>query len=233
MKKKLIYILISIGSFFFGFGSFYFLMPLIVRQSKPVEVPYLYNMSIERAKNLLSTMNLRCVILDSVNSTEVPRGYVVRTEPPPKEDVRMGGVIKLIISKGPKKVRLPNIIGLSRKEAIDSLNNNGLTNYIFVNYPISNRDLNNKVVKTKPAIQDSIEEGGMLTIFIGSTKKKVFLMPNIIGMNLQEAQEELSRRGLILEEIKRTTGSDIVIQQSPLPGVEVTSGDRVRIVVGK
>ncbi len=234
MKKTFTYISVVFGSFILGFGIFYYLMPVIVRHSKTIEVPYLRHMSVEKATTFIPSLNLKYVIADSVNSSEVTKGHIVSSEPASKEDIKIGGVIKLTVSKGPRKIRLPNIIGVSKKTALDSLDLLGITNRVFVNYPVQEKRLDGTIVKTRPEIEDSIAEGSMLTIYIGTEKRKVFLMPNLNGMLLEEAEREIRRRGLVLSEVKRTTGNvDVVIQQSPAPGVEVTFGDRVKIVAGQ
>ncbi len=234
MKKVFTYVSIVIGSFFFGFVVFYFLMPVIVKYNKTIEVPYLKHMSLEKAKSFLSSLDLKYVVSDSVYSSEVAEGFIVNSEPPAKEDIKVGSTIKLVISRGAKKIALPGITGLSREDAVDSLDNYGITNRVFINYPVEEKDLDGKVVKTKPESGDSIAEGGMLTIYIGIEKRKVFLMPNLNGMELEEAQREILKYGLVLSEVKRTKGEvDVVIQQFPAPGVEVTFEDNVKLVVGE
>jgi beta-lactam-binding protein with PASTA domain len=234
MKKIVTYVSIVLGSFFFGFAVFYFLMTVIVKHSKTIEVPYLKHMSLEKAQSFLSTLDLKYEVSDSVYSSEVAEGYIVNSEPPAKEDIKVGSVIKLVVSKGAKKIALPEVIGLTREAAVDSLDNYGITNRVFINYPVEEKNLDGKVVKTKPSIEDSIALGSMLTIFIGTEKRKVFLMPNLNGMELEEAQREILKYGLILSEVKRTKGEvDVVIQQFPAPGVEVTFEDEVKLVVGQ
>jgi len=234
MKKVITYVFIVVISFLLGFASFYFLMPVIVKHSKTIEVPYLKNMSLEKAKSFLSTLDLKYEVADSVYSSEVAEGFIVNSEPPAKEDVKVGSIIKLVVSMGAKKVAIPDIVGLARKAAVDSLDNYGITNRVFINYPVKEKGLDGKVVKTKPAIEDSIALGGMITIFIGIEKRKVFLMPNLIGMMLEEAQKEILRYELELTDVKRTSGeTDVVIQQFPAPSVEVAFGDNVRLVVGE
>jgi serine/threonine-protein kinase len=209
-------------------------MPVIVKHSKTIEVPYLKHMSLEKAKSFLSTLDLKYVVSDSVYSGEVDEGFIVSSEPPAKRDIKVGSTIKLVVSRGPKKIALPEIAGLSRDNALDSLDSYGITNRIFINYPVEEESLDGKVIKTRPEIQDSIAEGGMLTIYIGTEKRKVFLMPNLNGMQLEEAQREILKYGLVLSEVKRTKGEvDVVIQQFPAPGVEVTFEDNVKLVVGQ
>jgi len=234
MKKVVTYFSIVIGSFFFGFGIFYFLMPVIIKHSKTIEVPALRKVSVKKAESILTNLDLKYVVSDSINSAEVPEGFIVSSDPEAKEEVKVGSIIKLVVSRGPKKIALPQIVGLSRKAAVDSLDIYGVTNRVFINYPVQEKTLDGKVVKTRPEVEDSIAEGGMLTIYIGTEKRKVFLMPNLNGMELEEAQGEILKYGLVLSEVKRTKGEiDVVIQQFPAPGVEVTFGDNVKLVVGQ
>lgn len=240
MKERiLIYAGLVVGSFFIGFLTFYFLMPVIVRQSRTVDVPHLKHMSLKEAKDFLSSLGLKSEIYDSVNSREVDRGGIFTTIPPRKEEVRIGSVIKLIVSKGPGKIKLPNIVGLPQDEAFDSLNLYGITNRVIINIPVEMEDddtvsKDGTVIKTKPSIEDSLEKGGKLTIFIGKEKRKVFLMPNLIGLPLDEAKEILTDFELELAPIRWTKSDrEEVLLQSPLAGVEVTFGDTIKLIVGQ
>lgn len=244
MNRIIIYSVIVVGSFLIGFLTFYFLMPVIVRHSRTVDVPYLKHMSIKEAQNFLTSLGLKSEVYDSVNSKEVDRSKIIETVPKRKEAVRIGSVVKLIISKGPGKIRLPNIVNLKQEEALDSLDKYGITNIVIINIPVEPVDLDAEgedtvskdgtVIKTKPSVEDSLEKGGKLTIFIGKEKRKVFLMPNLISLTLDEAKEILEDFELELAPIKWTKSDrEEVLLQSPLAGVEVTLGDTIRLVVGQ
>ncbi len=244
MNRKIIYSGIVVGSFLIGFLTSYLLMPVIVRHSRTVDVPYLKHMAIKEAQNFLTSLGLKSEVYDSVNSQEVDRGKIIETIPERKEAVRIGSIIKLIISKGPGKIKLPNIISLQQEEALDSLDKYGITNIVIINIPVEPVDFDEEdddnvpkdgtVIKTKPSIEDSLEKGSKLTIFIGKEKRKVFLMPNLISLNLDEAKEILDDFELVLAPIKWTKSDrEEVLLQSPLAGVEVTLGDTIRLVVGQ
>ncbi|MCK4225450.1 PASTA domain-containing protein [candidate division WOR-3 bacterium] len=234
MKKIFTYVGLIIGSFFIGFLTFYFLMPVISAHSRTVDVPYLKHMTIKESRDFLKSLGLKSEIQDSVYSREVESGRVIETIPSKKEEVRIGSVIKLIVSKGPGKIRLPSIIGLSREKAIDSLDHYGITNRVIINIPVKEKGRDGTIIKTRPSIEDSLEKGGKLTIFIGKEKREVFLMPNLIGLPLSEAKEILADYELELAPIKRVKSvKEEVLLQTPLAGVEVTLGDTIRLVVGQ
>ena len=179
MKERiLIYAGLVVGSFFIGFLTFYFLMPVIVRQSRTVDVPHLKHMSLKEAKDFLSSLGN-------------------------------------FIFPGPLLTR------------------------VIINIPVEMEDddtvsKDGTVIKTKPSIEDSLEKGGKLTIFIGKEKRKVFLMPNLIGLPLDEAKEILTDFELELAPIRWTKSDrEEVLLQSPLAGVEVTFGDTIKLIVGQ
>jgi beta-lactam-binding protein with PASTA domain len=52
-------------------------------------------------------------------------------------------------------------------------------------------------------------------------------VPDLSGMSLREANQRLARLGLPAH----TTGSGVVVSQSPLPGTPIESGMRLRVVL--
>ncbi|MCK4420281.1 PASTA domain-containing protein [candidate division WOR-3 bacterium] len=233
MKRSFIYLGAFAGSFIMGFIIFYFLMPIIVHRGKTIDVPYLKHMSVQEAKDFLGSLGLKGEVYDSVHSLEVERGRVIETIPPKKKEVKIGTKIELVVSKGPEKLWVPDIIGLLQKIAEDSLDKYGITNRVIINIPVEKKNEDGLVIKTKPIIVDSLEKGGKITLFIGKEKRKVFLMPNLIGLPLDEAKEILVDYELKLAPIKRTESpKEGVLLQSPLAGIEVTFGDTVKLIVG-
>lgn len=234
MKKKLINAGLVAGAFLVGFASFYYLMPVIVRHSKTVDVPYLKNMEVKKAKNFLKSLRLKAEVTDSVLSREVDEGKIVRTIPEVKEEVQIGSLIKLIVSKGPKKIKVPDIVGLTKEAAIDSLDKFSVTNRVIIKLPVEEEEKDGIVIKTKPEIKDSLRLGEKLTVYVGKEKRKVFVMPTLIGMSLEEAVELIKDYKLVLGPVKYTKAANKgVLTQYPSPGVEVTFGDTVKITVGR
>lgn len=234
MKKVYLYVSVSAGSFILGFLIFYFLMPVIVSHGKVIEVPYLKHMNVKEGMNFLRSLRLKPVISDSVYSQKIEKGKIVRTEPEEKVDVKLGSKVKIIVSKGGKKVKLPDVVGLKKEQAEDSLDVYGIVNRVIINIPVKDKDKDGIVIRTKPEARDSLEKGTKFTLFIGKEKRKVFLMPNLIGLTLDEATDIINEYELVLAPVKWTKSSkEEVLIQSPLAGVEVTFGDTVKLVVGR
>jgi hypothetical protein len=68
---------------------------------------------------------------------------------------------------------------------------------------------------------------------LGGNSPEDFLMPNVVCMNLQEAQDEIQDHGVLLSRSRDATGRNrsqlidrnwIVIKQSPAPGKKIAEG---------
>jgi hypothetical protein len=75
---------------------------------------------------------------------------------------------------------------------------------------------------------------------LGGQAPEDFLMPNVICMNLQVAQDAIQDHGIFLSRSRDATGRNrsqlidrnwIVIKQSPAPGKKIGEGDAVLSVV--
>jgi len=70
--------------------------------SRQVAVPDITGRTIDKAKSILSSLNLEIdTTIERVRSTDVEEGLVVRTDPPAKTPVRRESRVKLVVSGGP------------------------------------------------------------------------------------------------------------------------------------
>ena len=233
MSKKA-YVFTLIGSFIFGFLIFYLFFPFFLKYGKVTKVPDLKDQSAENAINILSGLDLKGIIADSVFSDKVKRGKVVSTIPPAGHKIRFGKRVKLILSKGAKRLKLPDVKGKMWTDAKKLLEDAGIINLITINIPVSQEDSENIVVDVSPSDSGEIEKGERVTVYIGKYSKNVFLMSNLVGLPLKTALNIIKKQKLTLGEVRLTAGKDsIIIVQNPLPGVEVSEGDTVILFVGK
>ena len=75
---------------------------------------------------------------------------------------------------------------------------------------------------------------------LGGNSPEDFLMPNVVCMNLQEAQDEIQDHGVFYSRSRDASGRNrsqfndsnwVVIKQSPAPGKEISEGDAMLTVV--
>lgn len=94
---------------------------------------------------------------------------------------------------------------------------------------------------TTAAVKESSSPDSTTNLNVaGGNDPEDFLMPNVICMNLQEAQDEIQDRGVFYSRSVDLSGQDrnqiidsnwIVLQQTPSPGTKISEGDAVLGVV--
>ncbi len=230
------YLLYTILSFTLGFLFFYFVFPLFIKYGKITRVPDLKDTTIENAMNILSSMDLKGIVYDSVFSEEIRRGRVVHTIPKAGKEIRFGRTVKLVISKGGERIPIVDVKGLNVDEARKKLQDAGFLNIVVMYVPVADKkgEKENIVLNILPDSVKELERTERVTLFVSNQSKDVFLMPNVVGMTLDEATRILSKYGLKISDMKKTSHSDtIIILQNPLPGVEVFFGESVSVILGK
>lgn len=139
-----------------------------------VDVPELKNYKQEEAIKLLSSMNLKCKLVQVADDT-VEEYHIVSTDPAAGEKVDIGSTIILKVSTGPatKKVRVPE--GLEGKplyEVRSLLEEHKLTvgNVLTDDNSTLEKDM---VVSTNPAPGSEVSEGATVDIIVSSGKGAV------------------------------------------------------------
>lgn len=144
--------------------------------------------------------------------------------------------IEVVVSKGEKIVKVPDVVGKDLKVATYELqDSNGFSIE-------STEEVNEKVAKglifeQEPKAGDEVAYGTTIKLKISSGDgKESVLMPSVIGKTLDEAKQTLTDLKL---EVKTKTGEDknkengIIIAQNYPQNQELKEGDLVEITVNK
>ena len=128
IKKILFWLLIAFFSFIIGVILMNFVvMPFIVRKGDIVTVPDVTEMELEEAERILKSMKLEPYIELFEFDPAVPENYITKQEPSPGTELKVSRRIKLWISKGPKKIKVPYLTGLPVVQAENILKRFELT----------------------------------------------------------------------------------------------------------
>lgn len=84
---------------------------------------------------------------------------------------------------------VPYILGYNGLAALTKLNENGL-NHEFIG------DENNNVVITVPAAGMTIPRGGTVVVYMDDSERKTAVVPNVIGMTVEQANNTITSAGL-------------------------------------
>jgi serine/threonine-protein kinase len=100
------------------------------------------------------------------NSSTVPAGLVISTNPPAGTSAAPGSTVQLIVSDGPAQLQVPNVIGMTQSAATSALTNLGL-NVTVVQVP-SQPQNNGLVISQSPTGGTSVNKGATVQITVGT-----------------------------------------------------------------
>jgi serine/threonine-protein kinase len=126
---------------------------------------------------------------------------------------------------------VPDVTGMTQELAIQILQGEGfLANPI----PETNDEVEaGLVLRTDPAADEEAEVGSIIDVYVSSGPAEV-AVPPLVGLTLDEATEALEEAGLTVGVVTRRADPlaeiDVVLEQSPLPGVQVGNGAPVNLV---
>jgi len=82
-----------------------------------VRVPDFTGVDIAQAMQRISDLGLNATVADHLSSQTIPAGNIAAQSPPPGSNVRHEWIVRLVVSLGPQKVSIPNVVGLSQRDA--------------------------------------------------------------------------------------------------------------------
>jgi serine/threonine-protein kinase len=196
-----------------------------------VLVPSVANRPQEQAINELEDAGLK-VSVESRPSDEIEDGLAIGTTPKAGKSVVKGTRITLFVSSGPEQVAVPDVVGLSRDSAQDSLRGEGLK--VVVREESSDKP-EDEVLSQDPAAGTEVDAGTRVTITVSSGPKQVNV-PDVVGLSAADARRELKAAGLKVAErsspVDTPAQDGLVVDQSPEVGADAGEGDTVVIFVG-
>lgn len=131
------------------------------------------------------------------------------------------------------RVEVPEVENLTREEAEGALRRVGLE------FDVTERSHESiergRAIATEPAVGSSVPSGSKVTLVI-SGGKEITDVPDVTGMNTEQARKAFEKAGLVLNPQVQEDPSDdapkgTVISQSPAQGSQVSKGTKVTITV--
>lgn len=202
--------------------------------NQEVSVPDLTGIAFEEATGRLEALNLDYVVYEERYDRYVAKGSVILQDPEALELVKEGYTVKLTVSLGMKKTKVPNLLNLSQKEAEIILDNHNLlqgdTEYVYSDLPVDT------VMGQSPSAGSMVDEMTAVTLVLSQGRQvQAFIMPNLVETPLSYAKGNLSDLGLgqgrVTYQMSETVEKDYVIAQSVAPGTEVSGGTVIDLTV--
>lgn len=236
MKKKnsnyfiilinIILFLILLYSFRSNFISYFY-------NTTIVEVPSVINMNKDEAIKVLKNNKLDYDLIIS-SSNEVPINYVYLQKPEAGSKVKINRAIKLYINDE-NVDKVPKLSGLSFVEASRIIEENGLklgrVDYIQA-------DIDGIVLASYPKEETKLQYGQKINLLVSSTSlTKKDKMPDIIGLDVEQANAILAQIGLKISFVSETSDSqypdNVIVKSFPEYGKDIDENTEISVVISK
>jgi eukaryotic-like serine/threonine-protein kinase len=143
--------------------------------------------------------------------------------------------VTLFVSRGPKLISVPVVVGSQRETAVQRIRSRGLEVGISEE---ESSEPKGRVIQQSPDAGSRVEPGATVAIVVSSgEEEETAEVPNVIGNERREAVEAIRAAGLTpaVEEEETEVQGQIgrVLDQFPPPGRELEPGTTVTITVGR
>ena len=240
IKDVLIHLVIIIVlgvAIFLVFFNVY--LPKVTQHGETITVPNLEGVAYAQLDEYLTARNLRYEVNDSTFTTEYPPLTVMKQHPKPGAQVKENRKIFIALNaENPPLVKAPRLIDSSVKNAQLVLQSFGLElGEIEYKPDLAANAVLEQHFNGKPIEEGtSIPKGSKIDLVVGDGKgEQTFETPNLMGMDLEEAEFVAKGSGLQMGEIRYEKAADktpnTVLRQIPPAGARARVGEIVDLWV--
>lgn len=207
-----------------------------VLTSQEVAVPALLEKRIPEAGALSSRVGLLVRVEGKRNDPRVPPDRIVAQEPPPGATLKSHRSIRVWLSLGPRRQRVPAVEGQSLRTARLTLDQNQVP--VARVAEIGDTAEEGTILVQRPVAGDveSIGDGISLLVSRGPGGRD-YVMPDLIGRKAEDVLDGLRLAGLKVADVRYRSypglAPGIVLRQSPAAGHRVSPRSTVSLDISK
>jgi serine/threonine-protein kinase len=197
--------------------------------NEPVAVPNVVGLKEEAAVTLIQNAGLEPDVQRAANA-DVAKDRVFDQNPNPGNRIQKGDRVTLLVSTGPPKTSVPDVVGMNYGDAVQALNDVNLKatkHEVFSQKPVG------KVISQDPPAGEQVVEGTEIILEVSRGAKQV-VVPSVLGMSEDDARTTLQQAGFEVSSTSApsdSTPEGIVSDQSPDGGTQASKGSTVTITI--
>ncbi|MGP4042684.1 Stk1 family PASTA domain-containing Ser/Thr kinase [Streptomyces sp. 2A115] len=203
---------------------------VVSRGPETVRVPDLEGFALSKAKERLKSEGLAAGMVTRAFSDEVPKGFVINTEPGAGIERRGGSAIALTVSKG-SPVDVPDLLGDDLTDAKQELEDAGLKVEV-ASERINSEYEAGRVAQQSPGPGIEAADGDTVKLTV-SKGPEMIEVPDVVGDKVDDAKQELEDAGFEVDEDRGLLGifGDTVEGQSVDGGDTAPKGSTITIEI--
>jgi serine/threonine-protein kinase len=212
------------------------LLPWLIHQQAEVLVPELVGLDQEEAEAELARIGLRLLPGEEVFDETVSAGTVLEQDPLPLRPVRRGRPVRVVLSAGAPLTRVPDLSGLSLRQAELALGRNGLRLGRVARSYDPDGPLGVVAQRPHPG-QESRRGAGVNLLVREGHERSYHRMPNLTGRPINRVRQDLARAGFDIRRVTYRSGQGTlpgtVLDQWPAAGVRIPTGGSIELVASR
>ncbi|MFF9620779.1 Stk1 family PASTA domain-containing Ser/Thr kinase [Streptomyces griseosporeus] len=202
----------------------------VSRGPETVKVPDLQGYRLDKARSVLKDSGLEPGMVTREFSEDVPKGFVIDSDPPAGTERHADSAIALTVSKG-SPVEVPDVTGEDLAAARSDLEGAGLKVEVAAERVNSEHDAG-KVAAQTPGSGSEAAEGDTVTLTLSKGPEMVEV-PDVVGESVDDAKRDLKAAGFEVDEDRGLLGlfGDTVKKQSVEGGERAPKGSTITITI--
>jgi beta-lactam-binding protein with PASTA domain/predicted Ser/Thr protein kinase len=199
--------------------------------AKPVAVPDVVGSLEQLAVTQIREAGLKELVERKPNDDGVDQGVVFDQDPQPGDRIERGNFVTITVSTGPSKVRVPDVTGDSRDQAVSELTAAGLKPNVV---PVNSLEPVDTVLAVAPKAGTEVIVGTAVRVNISKGPKPI-AVPSVIGIPFESAESTLQGAGFAVarEDVDDDGPEGVVVGQSPAAGTQQGKGSVITLQVSK
>lgn len=199
-----------------------------------IALPNLIGKTEAEARKAVQDMGLKFEVKSETTDSSKPYG-VLSQDPQSGMTVKQNSTVYVVLNVDSKATKLDSYVGMKLEEIESKVKELGLK--IEVDY-VDDDSEENTILAQNPIAGSSITEGDTLYLSISNGKgAEENLVPNVLGMNFDDAKKMLEEKGLIVKDAvyvaSEETEKDRVLSQSLEANQTFENGDTIELNVSK
>jgi eukaryotic-like serine/threonine-protein kinase len=187
-------------------------------------LPSLVGMPVEQARNTVRTLGLGLDVEDRLYSDKIAADAVVSQMPAPGTSIKPRQDVHVLLSLGPQKVSVPDLIGRSLRAARITAVERGLTIGDVAALYWSQDEPYHVVAQDPPPATTDLQSPAVNFLVSLGPIPVAYLCPNFVDKPIGIVRSALQQAGFQNIKVTQAPGAiqGNILQQLPLPGSKVT-----------
>lgn len=230
--KRLLRIFVYISSFFIAFIFGLIFEIFYVNPSKSLITPKVEGLKIEDAMKMAENVGLSIKIQDERYDISKDKGIIIKQSPNYGITIKKGQTIYVIVSKGIERITMPDLKGMNLSQAQKVIFENGLR-LKRVSYTLSGYESGYILAQFPPPFLQIPKESDVSILMSNGYKKPLFVMPNVIGEDVERVNSFFMQYGINCVFTKEFEKDFKVVAHIPRKGFPVSRDMSITLEVSK